>query len=110
VVNRFSERSSEGVLVESYGRSWFTGQKPKVILSCWMASVRLMRDYNWKINPCLRDFVAVGYLSTESSSAQSNKIELDPNNFWLSRRGREHDFLDMSRSRDQNFVVKRPAE
>jgi len=102
VVNRFWEQIFGRGLVESMEEFGSQGKNPShPELLDWLA-VRLMRDYNWKIKPLLRDFV-LSATYQQSSSAQSNKIELDPNNFWLSRGARTR--LSAEQIRDQILLV-----
>jgi hypothetical protein len=102
VVNRFWEQLFGRGLVESMEEFGSQGKNPShPELLDWMA-VRLMKDYNWKTKPLLREFV-LSATYQQASTANADKIALDPNNIWLSRGVRTR--LSAEQIRDQILLV-----
>ncbi|MCM4150881.1 DUF1549 domain-containing protein [Arenibacter sp. N53] len=102
VVNRFWEQIFGRGLVESMEEFGSQGKNPShPELLDWMA-VKLMKEYNWKIKPLLRDFV-LSATYQQSSIVGDDLLELDPNNNWLSRGSRKR--LSAEQIRDEILLV-----
>ena len=102
VVNRFWEQIFGRGLVESMEEFGSQGKNPShPELLDWMA-VKLMKEYKWRIKPLLRDIV-LSATYQQTSIADTNKIELDPANNWLSRGSRKR--LSAEQIRDEILSV-----
>jgi hypothetical protein len=102
VVNRFWEQIFGRGLVESMEEFGSQGKDPShPELLDWL-SVKLMREYHWKIKPLLRSFV-LSATYQQSSTANTEQLELDPGNNWLSRGSRKR--LSAEQIRDEILLV-----
>lgn len=102
VVNRFWEQIFGRGIVETMEEFGSQGKKPThPELLDWM-SVKLMKEYKWKIKPLLRDFV-LSATYQQSSTTNNDKVELDPSNTWLSRGSRTR--LSAEQIRDEILLV-----
>ncbi|MCB0686639.1 MAG: DUF1553 domain-containing protein [Saprospiraceae bacterium] len=102
IVNRIWEQIFGRGLVETMEEFGTQGDLPShPELLDWLAD-RLMYDYHWQLKPLVREIVLSGTYQ-QSSDIDSTKIELDPDNRWLSHGPRVR--LSAEQIRDQMITI-----
>lgn len=102
IVNRIWEQIFGRGLVETMEEFGSQGEPPThPELLDWLAN-RLVHRYQWRLKPLIRDIVTSGTYQQESE-IDSLKLELDPDNRWLSRGARVR--LSSEQIRDQILTV-----
>ena len=102
IVNRVWEQIFGRGLVETMEEFGSQGEPPThPELLDWLAN-NLVYRYQWRLKPLIRDIVTSGTYQQESE-IDSLKLELDPDNHWLSRGARVR--LSSEQIRDQILTV-----
>lgn len=102
IVNRIWEQIFGNGLVGSMEEFGSQGDKPTHPgLLDWLA-IRLMEDHQWQLKPLIREIVSSATYR-QDSRANSQKLEKDPENKWLSRGSRAR--LSAEQIRDQILAL-----